>query len=89
MVKDVSVVEILVASVLCVVPVAMGLFLVCVAVFQKSGTSDVQSWASEDDAERSPNTQYDGRRLHAEAASAFEMDGGPSTSRSERAAVDW
>ncbi|CAI7872576.1 unnamed protein product [Closterium sp. NIES-53] len=33
-------------TILCVVPVVMGLILVAAAVFQKTGTSDVQSWPS-------------------------------------------
>lgn len=46
--KDVSVPEIIVIAALCVIPVVMGLVLVVVAVCQKTGTSDVESWPSEE-----------------------------------------
>eukprot|EP00850_Spirogloea_muscicola_P009725 SM000055S18259 [mRNA] locus=s55:323164:323493:- [translate_table: standard] len=52
MVKDLSVAEIVVISALCVVPVAMGLLLVFVAVCQRSGDSDVKSWPSDGDDEQ-------------------------------------
>ncbi|CAI7887894.1 unnamed protein product [Closterium sp. NIES-54] len=41
-----SLIEVIVMTILCVVPVVMGLILVAAAVFQKTGTSDVQSWPS-------------------------------------------
>lgn len=90
MVKDISVVEIFVASILCVVPVAMGLFLVCVAVYQKTGTSDVQSWASDDDVELGRANVMPGIYVSREdAASVYSMDDEPPLSTGSKGATGW
>ena len=47
--KDISVAEVIVIIGLVVIPVVMGLALVVVAVCNKTGTSDVESWSSDDD----------------------------------------
>lgn len=47
--KDVSVAELIVIIGLAVMPVVMGLALVVVAVCNKTGTSDVESWSTEND----------------------------------------
>lgn len=53
--KDLSYVEIGVIATMCVLPVVMGLVLVFLAVCQKTGTSDVESWPSEgEDQEMGP-----------------------------------
>lgn len=73
--KDISVPEIIVIAALCVVPVVMGLVLVFVAVCQKTGTSDVESWPSEGEEQ-----QLDGGMLKSDQelvdadASAYDLE---------------
>lgn len=53
-------------GVLCVVPVLMGLILVAAAVYQKTGTSDVQSWpSSTEDDDVDPYEQMQAEQMAA------------------------
>ena len=47
--KDISVAELVVIIGLVVMPVVMGIALVVVAVCNKTGTSDVELWSTEND----------------------------------------
>ena len=68
--KDISVAEIGVIIAMVILPVIMGVALVVVAVCNKSGTSDVETW-SEDDEEaglelgpKSDEPEMGGDNLH-------------------------
>lgn len=72
--KDVSIPEIIVISALCVVPVVMGLVLVIVAVWQKTGTSDVQSWPSDDEEQQLDGSMLKQHEGFVDDASQYDME---------------
>ena len=70
-----STVEIVVTAVLVVLPVVMGMALVFVAVCNKSGTSDVETWSEDnEEADLEPGPKSDASEMRSEMRS--EMDDG-------------